>query len=369
MKCAVLTPNRYGIREVAERVGRAWEEAGHDVEFILARGEAARIGPLTVGMPGIALWWYRRLGELADRRDEFDLVWTHQPVAPRLPTRDPDFWMNVVVTFHTTLHREYELARDGIYPRHLQPYYWLVETLESRFYRQLQGLDGSGPQYTVISPHLTAETEAFGIDPEATTHIPNGLFTPDRAEYRPIRGDYGIPDDATLVFNVGSLTAQKRPVEFARVMHAVTAEHDDIYCVVAGKGPLGDRVRELASERLLAPGYISDEEKWRWFSDADVFGSLAAYEGMPVATLEALAFGVPVFLSDIPAHRNVVDRHETTGQLVEPRPEDVERAIRALAGQSATVSVPDWRDIAASYLALAGGDNDAAASPPTRRND
>lgn len=350
MKCAVVTPNRYGIREVAERVGSEWERAGHDVEYILGLGEAARIGPLTVGIPGIALWWYRTLRELAERVDEYDLIWTHQPVAPRLPTSEPDFWDRVVVTFHTTLRREYELTREGIYPAHLRPYHWVTKTLEQRFYRQLQALDTDGPHYTVISPHLSDEIAPFGISSEETSLIPNGLFTPELNDPEPIRDEYDIPADATLVFNIGSLTPQKRPVEFARVLQSVTDANEDMYCVIAGKGPLTEEVQSLTGERLIAPGYVSDNEKWRWFADCDVFGSLSAYEGMPVATLEALSFNVPVFLSDIPAHQNVIERHGTTGKLVEARPTAVETAIRTLAGQSATVSLPNWGEIASTYL-------------------
>jgi len=354
MNCAVVTPNRYGIREVAERVGNEWEQAGHNVKYIFSRGQAARIGPLTIGVPGIARWWDRTLQDLAERSEEYDLIWTHQPIAPRLPTQKPDFWNKVVVTFHTTFRREYELVREGIYPRHLLPYYWLAKTLEGRFYRQVQSLDTLGPHYTVIAPHLAEEIAPFNIDRHDIALIPNGLATPDPQEYRSIRDEYDIPPDATLVFNIGSLTPQKRPVEFARTMRTVTDSNEDIYCVMAGKGPLADEIQSFASNQLVVPGYVSDNEKWRWFAESDVFGSLSAYEGMPVATLEALAFGVPVFLSDIPSHRNVIKRHETTGDLVELEPSAVTAAIRSLATKSATVSLPDWSNVATEYLQLMG---------------
>ena len=63
---------------------------------------------------------------------------------------------------------------------------------------------------------------------------------------------------------------------------------------------------------------MSDDEKWRWFADADVFASLSAYEGLPVATLEALSFGCPVVLSDILAHRAVIEEYDATGRCVAP---------------------------------------------------
>jgi len=352
MRCLVVTPHRYGIREVAERVGEEWASMGNDVAYVLARGDAARIGPVTVGTPGIAYWWDRKLRGIAAELEQYDLIWAHQPVAPRLPTGDPAFWSKVIVTFHTTLRAEYRLAREGVYPPTRLPFHWLTKTLEARFYRRLSARDGRGPAYTVVSPHLCDEISAFGI--EEATYVPNGIFGPAEDDQASIRTEYGIPEDATLVFNVGSLTPQKRADRFARVLRAVVDRRDDVYCAIAGKGPLGEAVARQAAgtERLIVTGYVSDEEKWRWFADADLFASLAAYEGMPVATLEALSFGVPVILSDIPAHRNVVDRHDTTGVVVESTPDAVEAAIDRLAGQRASVSLPDWSGIATSYLDL-----------------
>jgi hypothetical protein len=123
MNCLVVTPHRLGIREMAERVGKEWEAMGHDIEYILAKGAAARVGPVTIGVPGIAIWWYRTLKNIAAHRDDYDLIWTHQPVAPALPTTNKAFWNKVVATVHTTLGREYELVREDVYPTHLLPYY------------------------------------------------------------------------------------------------------------------------------------------------------------------------------------------------------------------------------------------------------
>lgn len=346
MKLLVITPHRYGIREVAERVGAEWESMGHNVEYELARGEAARIGPVTVGTPGIAWWWYRQFDRLAD--SDYDLIWAHQPVLPTVPTEDPTLWNRVVVTFHTTMHAEYGLVSDGIYPKRLLPFHWLTKHIESRTYGQLQALDASGPHYTVISSHLRDEISTFGITD--AIEIPNGIFAPDRDDFEPIRDEYGIPDEATLVFNIGSLTPQKRPVEFARLMRQVVDVDGSIYCVIAGKGPLSEAVETYTTERLRTVGYVSDEAKWRWFADADVFASLAAYEGMPVATLEALSLGVPAVLSDIPAHQNLVDTYTTSGELVADGSDDIKRAIHSLAGEQATVSLPDWSEISEAYL-------------------
>lgn len=349
MDCLILAPQRYGIREVALRVGDEWEQSGHDVDYELPDGAAARVGPITVGVPGIALWWDRWFRRLEDDHEDYDLIWTHQPLSPRLPTSEPELWEKVIVTFHTTEHAKYDLTCEGIYPRTRQPYHWVTKQFERRFYRGLSQVE-IGPQCTIVSPQLADEIATFGV--ETAEYIPNGVFTPDRRSFEPIRPEYGIPDDATLVFNIGSLSPQKRPALFAETMAAVCERRDDLYCVIAGKGPKADAVAEHTSEKLRAIGFVSDDEKWRWFDDADLFASLSAYEGMPVATLEALSFGCPVVLSDIPAHRAVVDEHDATGECVSPDPTTVAEAITRVENKTAAVSLPTWSDVATEYLAL-----------------
>jgi glycosyltransferase involved in cell wall biosynthesis len=350
MNCLIITPHRLGIPEMAQRIGREWKSLGHNVEYILADGAAAQLGSITIGAPGIALWWYKTLKHIASDHQEYDLIWTHQPIMPRLPTTDRTFWNKVIATIHTTLGREYELTLEGIYPRKLIPYYWFVKTIESQSYQALTNLDYSGPRYTVVSPHLRQEIEPFGIDD--ATYIPNGVFTPKQESFVPIRNEYGIPPDATVVFNIGSLTPQKRADTFAQCMDKVTHSLNDVFVIMAGDGPLREDIESYSSEYLRVPGYISDDEKWRWFADADIFASLSAYEGMPVATAEALSFDLPTILSDIPAHRHLVESYGPTAKLVKNDVGEIIDAIINLRGAKSDVELPNWPEVAKKYIGL-----------------
>ena len=53
-------------------------------------------------------------------------------------------------------------------------------------------------------------------------------------------------------------------------------------------------------------GYTA--ELWAWLRRADVFVSASAFEGNPNTVLEAAASGCPMVLSDIAAHREILDR-------------------------------------------------------------
>ena len=247
-----------------------------------------------------------------------------------------------------SLGREYELTREGIYPQKLLPYYWFVKTIESRSNRMVTNLGCVGPHYTVVSPHLQDEIRPYGV--ENPTYIPNGVFTPEQDSFTPIRGEYNIPSDATVIFNIGSLTSQKQATVFARTMRAVTEIRDNTYVIMAGDGPLRDEVEEYASAYLRPLGYISDTEKWRWFADADIFASLSAYEGMPVATAEALSFDLPLVLSEIPSHRHLVETYRPTAELVGYDIGEIRCAIDDVDGRQSDVKLPDWTELARQYL-------------------
>ena len=75
------------------------------------------------------------------------------------------------------------------------------------------------------------------------------------------------------------------------------------HLVVIGDGPEKDEVRRVAAELGIAErvhllGFVSDEDKYRALSVADVFVSASQHEGFGLMFLEALASGLPVVCYD-----------------------------------------------------------------------
>lgn len=82
--------------------------------------------------------------------------------------------------------------------------------------------------------------------------------------------------------------------------------------VLCGDGPRRPDLERLArglglGHRLVFPGYVSN--LWRLMKRADAFVSLSRFEGCPNVVLEAAACGSPLIVSDIPAHRELLDGH------------------------------------------------------------
>lgn len=103
-----------------------------------------------------------------------------------------------------------------------------------------------------------------------------------------------------------------------------------------------------------------DALKSRWFRQAAGLISLSQHdEGRPQVMLEAMASGLPIIASDLPAHRDII-RHGETGFLVSTR-EDLHAAINylsdpennrktgAAAREAAIASYGTWEDCASRY--------------------
>ena len=94
------------------------------------------------------------------------------------------------------------------------------------------------------------------------------------------------------------------------LLHATARVSDTtVRVVLIGRGDEQRRLRELAAAlglgaRAVFAGEIVDAA--RFFPAFDVYAAPSEKEGMPLAVLEAMALGVPVLASDIPAHRELL---------------------------------------------------------------
>lgn len=116
--------------------------------------------------------------------------------------------------------------------------------------------------------------------------------------------------DETLLY-AGRLVPSKN-VDLVINAIAETRRYRNVSLVVIGRGPeernlikLVDHLDIKVAVRFL--GYVESQRLRDHMLEADAFISLSAYEGMPNAVCEAAALGIPLILSDIPAHRAIFD--------------------------------------------------------------
>lgn len=139
----------------------------------------------------------------------------------------------------------------------------------------------------------------------------------------------GLPATGCVVGTAARFDAVKRLDVLLRAVARVSDA--TVRVVLIGRGDEERRLRELAAALALGPramfvGEVLDAA--RLFRAFDVYATTSAREGMPLAVLEAMALGVPVVASDIPAHREALGR--ASPGLAAPTPEAFATALERL---------------------------------------
>ncbi|GAA3604401.1 hypothetical protein GCM10022419_106410 [Nonomuraea rosea] len=129
---------------------------------------------------------------------------------------------------------------------------------------------------------------------------------------------FDLPDRPTILF-VGRLDEEKRLDEVVRALPLVLNETDAQVALV-GKGNQRVELERLArrigvAERVHFLGFVPDERMTQAYAAADVFAMPGVAELQSIATLEAMATGLPVVAADAMALPHLIDDN---GYLFQP---------------------------------------------------
>jgi glycosyltransferase involved in cell wall biosynthesis len=154
---------------------------------------------------------------------------------------------------------------------------------------------------------------------------------------------------------VGRLDAQKDPVLMVHAIRdLVDRGHARINLLIVGEGPLRDQMRKVAQEKGLSDklrflGLRGVDEVADLLRAADLFVMSSAYEGMPMAVIEALASGVPVATTRVGEVGRVV-RDGICGRIAETfAAQDLGEAISWCLQNLAEISGAPCTDAASQF--------------------
>jgi len=170
------------------------------------------------------------------------------------------------------------------------------------------------------SIHVTSEHERLGVErlgiKAPIVEIPLGVYSPP-AETLPRYGEfkklYPQTQGKKIVLFLSRLDPIKGLDLFFPALKKAISKRSDIICVIAGSGTLAYEkkiyrlVFELGLENfVIFTGFLEEAKKWAALRDAYIFVCPSYHENFGIASIEALALGIPVIVSDqVAIHREV----------------------------------------------------------------
>lgn len=140
--------------------------------------------------------------------------------------------------------------------------------------------------------------------------IPNGAAVPrmpEPARRAELLAAYGL-EAGKYYFSACRYVPEKRLHDLVEAYAAAGCKETKL--VLAGASDFEDAysvgLRRKAKEAgVKQTGFVRGEPLWALWSGAKAFFLPSSHEGLPVALLEAMSYGLPAWVSDIPANREV----------------------------------------------------------------
>ncbi|MGH2731654.1 MAG: glycosyltransferase family 4 protein [Actinomycetota bacterium] len=310
-----------GIEHHVEQVGARLAARGHEVTVFcrahyaperLGRYRGMRLRHLpTVGTKHLDAIVHSALSTLCAMARRFDVVHYHA-LGPGLLAPLPRYLSRarVVQTIHGL---DYERAKWGRGARTLL--------------KAAGWMSGHVPDATIAVSASLAEHYARRYGRPAL-HIPNGVREAVRRPPGQILRRFGLTPGGYFLF-VGRLVPEKAPDLLVRAFRRVPGDHRLVLAGGSGfTGPYVSSLERLAAEdpRVVLAGYVYGPALEELYSNAASFVLPSLLEGLPLTLLEAASFGLPVVVSAIAPHVEVLGEDGPGRRLVPPGDEE------ALAG-------------------------------------
>lgn len=164
----------------------------------------------------------------------------------------------------------------------------------------------------------------FKLDPNKTltisNFIDNEVFQPIsdiRLRYK-LREKYNLPSKMILFSYIGQLIKRKNIIFLIKTFKRYFSTNENIGLIIVGKGEEEKYLKQASKNlrNIFFLGYQENTAEILHLSDYYISASLA--EGLPMSVIEALACGLPVILSNIEPHREIIELNQDIGVLFNP---------------------------------------------------
>jgi phosphatidyl-myo-inositol alpha-mannosyltransferase len=340
------------IRDLAETL----IEFGHDVSVIAPADEDRPLPPYVVpagrAMPvpyngSVARLAFGPLSANRVRRwlrdGDFDVLHVHEPSVPSLSLLA--CWVAsgpIVATVHTAMRKSRILLAT-------------MPVLRTALEKIVGRIAVSEAARSTFVEHLGGDAVL----------IPNGVAT---RRYRHAEPLDGWPGEGGAIGFLGRMEEPRKGLAILlRAFEILAPGRPGLRLLIGGNGDVDeqrDRLPEELRERAVFLGEVSEEDKVRLLHSVDVFCSPnTGGESFGIVTAEAMAAGLPIVASDIPAFRDLLRGGQAGELFATGDPGDLARVTARLLDDPArraeltvaaldAVADYDWGTVARNVLSV-----------------
>lgn len=243
-------------------------------------------------------------------------------VLPSIPTKNLDTATNSLITCFKVLPQGFDILHfHGIGP---SIFAWIpamagrktVSTIHALDYRQqkwgrvakfLLRAGERGAVRSTSAPVAVSKLMASGLTERygrMVRYIPNGATLRDSPGFDG-RIVPGI-EKGRYILTVGRFIVERG---FDTLLDAFSRVRTDMKLVIVGDERFAvdyaRKIREMAGERVVFPGYVYGEDLDRLYANCAFYVLPSLVEGLPISLIEAMSFARPVIVSDIPENLEV----------------------------------------------------------------
>lgn len=201
-----------------------------------------------------------------------------------------------MVTIHADIRSDYRYAFG----------FFKSKTITSIFFNSLKKID------VIVCCSKSVRSEITKICKKGVEYIQNGVdlefFNLDTTKIE-IRKKLNLDLEKKIYISVGSLCERKNAYFIAKEFNKIKLKNEIL--IFLGDGIQKEKIKLLGNKNILCVGNVNNV--FEYLLSSDYYISASKSEGLPNSVLEALATKIPVLLSEIPSHKEIIEEERKIG--------------------------------------------------------